>query len=112
MVEIVSFRWTSSFGAIDPNISSHPKGYITLLRGRKSLGLCRICLIPIEIGREDISLFMDWVCSPEEWVTMPYSFDNTWGIVKDSGLVPSVFSFYFFLCFFVKYLMSSFLFFN
>ena len=27
---------------------------------------------------------------------MPYGFDNTWGIVKDSGLAPSVFSFTFF----------------
>ena len=24
---------------------------------------------------------------------MPYGFDNTWGIVKDSGLAPLVFSF-------------------
>ena len=23
---------------------------------------------------------------------MPYGFDNTWGIVKDSGLAPSVFT--------------------
>ena len=42
---------------------------------------------------------------------MPHGFDNTWGIVKDSGLVPSFFSFTFF-CLFVKYLMSSFLFFS
>ena len=35
----------------------------------------------------------DWVCCPKEWVTMPYGFDNTWGIVKDSGLAPLVFSF-------------------
>ena len=38
----------------------------------------------------------DWVCRPEEWVIMPYGFDNTWGIVKDSGLAHSVFSFTFF----------------
>ena len=25
----------------------------------------------------------DWVCCLEEWTTMPYGFDNTWGIVKD-----------------------------
>ena len=25
----------------------------------------------------------DWVCYLEEWTTMPYGFDNTWGIVKD-----------------------------
>ena len=31
----------------------------------------------------------DWVCRPEEWDTMPHGFDNTLGIVKDSGLVPS-----------------------
>ena len=29
----------------------------------------------------------DWVCRPEEWVTMPHGFENTWGIVK---VVPSV----------------------
>ena len=50
------------------------------------------------------------MCRPKEWVTMPYGFDNTWGIVKDSGLVPSVFSLNFFLCLFVKYLTSLFLF--
>ena len=57
VVGTISFHWTSSFGAIDPSISSRLKGYTTLLCGRKSLGLCQICLIPIEIGREDISLF-------------------------------------------------------
>ena len=35
---------------------------------------------------------MDWVCCQEEWATMPHGFDNTWGIIKDSGLVPSAFS--------------------
>ena len=49
----------------------------------------------------------DWVCRPEKWVTMPHGFDNTWGIVKDLGLVSSVFFFYFFLCLFVKYLTLS-----
>ena len=34
----------------------------------------------------------DWVCHPEEWATMPHGFDNTWGIVKDSGLAPLVFA--------------------
>ena len=34
----------------------------------------------------------DWVCRPEEWATMPHGFDNTWVIVKDSGLAPSVFA--------------------
>ena len=34
----------------------------------------------------------DWVCRLEEWVTMPHGFDNTWGIVKDLGLAPSVFT--------------------
>ena len=33
----------------------------------------------------------DWVCRPKEWVTMPHGFDNTWGVVKDSGLAPTVF---------------------
>ena len=33
----------------------------------------------------------DWVCYPEEWDTMPYGFDNTWGIIKDSGLMLSTF---------------------
>jgi len=33
----------------------------------------------------------DWVCHPEEWVTMPHDFDNTWGIVKDLGLTPTTF---------------------
>ena len=27
----------------------------------------------------------DWVCRPEEWDSMPNGFDNTWGIVKESG---------------------------
>ena len=35
---------------------------------------------------------MDWVCHPEEWVTMPHGFDNTWGIVKDSSLARCQFS--------------------
>ena len=34
----------------------------------------------------------DWVCRREEWVMMPHGFDNTWGIVKDSSLIPSTFS--------------------
>ena len=33
----------------------------------------------------------DWVCRPEEWVSMPHGFDNTWGIVKDSSLVSAAF---------------------
>ena len=37
----------------------------------------------------------DWVCRPEEWDTMPHGFDNTWGVVKDSGFSPS--GFYFFI---------------
>ena len=32
---------------------------------------------------------MDQVCHREEWVTMPHGFDNSQGIVKDSGFVPS-----------------------
>ena len=42
----------------------------------------------------------NWVCRPEEWVTMSHGFDNTLGIVKDSSLVLSVFTFYFSLCLF------------
>ena len=38
---------------------------------------------------------MDSVCHLEEWAIMPHVFDNTWDIVKDSGLVPSIFSFTF-----------------
>ena len=34
----------------------------------------------------------DWECHPEEWVTMPHGFDNTWAYVKDSGLTPSAFT--------------------
>ncbi|KAK9999518.1 hypothetical protein SO802_019121 [Lithocarpus litseifolius] len=30
------------------------------------------------------------VCRLEEWMTMSHGFDNTWGIVKDSGLVPDL----------------------
>ena len=47
MVGIVSFRWMSSSGSIDPSTLFHPKGYITLLQGRKDLGSCQICMIPI-----------------------------------------------------------------
>ena len=57
VVGTVSFHWTSSFGAIDLNTLSRLKGYTILLRGRKSLGSCQICLIPIEIGRVGISSF-------------------------------------------------------
>ena len=46
-------------------------------------------------GRYFFVQWMDWVCRREEWVTIPYGFDNTWGIVKDLGLAPSVFSFFF-----------------
>ena len=42
----------------------------------------------------------DWVCRPEEWDTMPHGFDNTWGIVKDSGSAPLALDFTFHL--FVK----------
>lgn len=38
---------------------------------------------------------------------MPYGFDNTWGIVKDLGLAPSIFSFTFFIFYlFFVYLIS------
>ena len=57
MVGIVSFRWTSSSGAIDLSTLSCPKGHITLLQGRKDLGSCQICMIPIGTRRADISLF-------------------------------------------------------
>ena len=38
VVGIVSLLLASSFGAIDLNISSRPRGYITLRRGRRHLG--------------------------------------------------------------------------
>ena len=37
----------------------------------------------------------NWVCRQEEWVTMPHGFDNTWGIIKDSGLILSTSSLFF-----------------
>ena len=57
VVGTVSFYWMSSFSAIDPNTSSRLKGYTILQCGRKSLDSCRTYLIPIEIGRADISSF-------------------------------------------------------
>ena len=42
---------------------------------------------------------------------MPHGFDNTWGIVKDSGSAPSVFALTF-LIYLLSVLMSSFSFFN
>ena len=36
----------------------------------------------------------NWVCHPKEWVTMPRGFDNTWGIVKASGLALIAFIFF------------------
>ena len=57
VVGTVSFRWTSSFGTIGSSTSSRPKGYITLLHGRKDLDSCWICPIPIGIRRENIYLF-------------------------------------------------------
>ena len=45
----------------------------------------------------------DWVCRPEEWDTMPYGFDNTQVIVKDSGLMPLTFSYPFNRMFFVLF---------
>ena len=50
VVGTVNFHWTNSFGAIGLNTLSRLKGYTILLHGRKSLDLCQICLIPIEIG--------------------------------------------------------------
>lgn len=29
----------------------------------------------------------DWVCRPEEWDSMLNGFDNTWGIVRESGVL-------------------------
>ena len=45
----------------------------------------------------------DWVCRPEEWDTMSHGFDNTWGIVKDLGLMLSIFSYPFSRMFFVLF---------
>ena len=39
---------------------------------------------------------------------MPHGFDNTWGIVKDSSLVPSVFCFWLFVIYLLSALMLSF----
>ena len=39
-------------------------------------------------------LGMDWVCCPEEWVTMPHGFDNTWGEVRDSSLASTIFIYF------------------
>ena len=41
----------------------------------------------------------DWVCHQEEWVKMPHGFNNTWGIVKDSGLAPSILLLFLYLSF-------------
>ena len=41
---------------------------------------------------------------------MPHDFDNTWGIVKDLGLAPSVFYFNF-LIYLLSVLISSFFYF-
>ena len=95
MVGTISFLWMSSSDAIDPSTSSRPKGYITLLHGKKDLGSCRICLILMGTGRADISLFRGRTGYAIQWATMPHDFDNTWGIVKDSGLVSSIFPFTF-----------------
>ena len=55
----------------------------------------------------------DWVCHPEVWDTMPHGFDNTWGIVKDSGFCIISLCFYFFIySFSVVLTLSFFLFFN
>ena len=43
---------------------------------------------------------------------MPHGFDNTWGIVKDSGLVPSVFLLFFFVYLFKYFNVVLFSFFN
>ena len=45
----------------------------------------------------------DWVCRPGEWDTMSHGFDNTWGIVKDLGLMLSIFSYPFSRMFFVLF---------
>ena len=34
----------------------------------------------------------NWVCRLEEWVIMPHGFDNTYGVVKDSGLASTAFA--------------------
>lgn len=28
---------------------------------------------------------MEWLCRPEVWACMPDRFNNTWGIIKESG---------------------------
>ena len=56
-----------------------------------------ICQIPTGVGKVDIfSLILegsDWVCHPEEWVTMPRGFDNTWALVKASDFDTDSFCF-------------------
>ena len=37
----------------------------------------------------------DWVCRQEEWVMMPYGFNNTWDIIKDLSLALSTFPLFF-----------------
>ena len=53
----------------------------------------------------------DYVCRLEEWATMPHGFDNTWGIVKDSSLTPSIFALTFSI-YLISVLMLFFSFFN
>ena len=50
---------------------------------------------------------MDWVCRPKVWDTMPNGFDNTLGIVKESG-GPLVFTFPIYLLFHASNFFFSF----
>ena len=113
VVGTVSFRWMSSFGVVDLSTSFRPKGYTTLLHERKSLGLCRICLTSTGIGRADISLFRGRIGYAVQRSGLQCPMASTiLGYCQRFRFSAVSFFFYFFLCIFVKYLTSSFLFFS
>ena len=85
------------FWCYKPHHISLSKGIYHLVVRKKSF---RLVSYKLDSNRNWKSRYFfvqgtDWVCYREEWVTMPHGFDNTWGIIKDSGLVLSTFLFFF-----------------
>ena len=82
----VALHLTSSFIVISPSKSLRQKASTIFWLGSHHLDWCPICQILIKIGRICISSLRDGMGVQARRVDgMTGRFDNTWGVVKESG---------------------------
>jgi len=83
----VDLRLTSSFIATSPNKISLSKGIYHFLAWKPSLRLVFDMLDSSKNWKNRYFFVQgtEWICRPDKWASIPNGFDNTWGIIKESG---------------------------